>query len=394
MSDIIDGPACEELVAVSPARRQARTRLAARMACVAVAAVMVLLALCGAGPNAMASMRAATTSGPSAPDSTPSWPAPTAGMLALRAANPAPGRLERLPDGRQLHMTVVGSGRPTVVMEAGAGDWSLTWCLVAPRVARGSSRVAGTRVVTYDRAGLGWSDPTGRPPTATGYVRDLHDGLKGAGIRPPYVLVGHSMGGVYARLYAHRYPLEVAGVVLVDPGDERLPVAVGAQSAAAIASGAAAMATLSAQKARQAATGAFVDDPSGLPTDPRWPAGTTAQYHALYAADPWVFQTIGLEAGAAVAIWREVAADRITSLGDIPLAVVRSSKRMGLSGVPALAAHEDRVWRRLQAAQARESSRGRLIIAPRSDHYVQLADPHLVTTEILRVVAKARVLAQ
>jgi len=112
-------------------------------------------------------------------------------------------------------------------MEAGSGDWSLTWCLVAPVVAEGSPNTAGTRVVTYDRAGLGWSDPMGRPPTAAGFVQDLHDGLAAASIRPSCVLVGHSMGGVYLRLFAHTYPGEVAGMALVDPGDERIPAAAG-----------------------------------------------------------------------------------------------------------------------------------------------------------------------
>ena len=381
------------------ARSLARPRLAVRTTGVVAATVAALLALCVTSPVAGAATAGAAAPGtaadaPALPAAAPVWPPPTAGILALRAAYPAPGRLVRLPGGRHLHVTSIGSGRPTVVMEAGSGDWSLTWCLVAPAVAGGSARIAGTRVVTYDRAGMGWSDPTGRRPAAAGYVRDLRSGLRAAGIRPPYVLVGHSMGGVYMRLFAHTYPTEVAGLVLVDPGDERLPAAVGAKSREAIAAGTAASAALLAQKADVAATGEFVTATSTLPTDPRWPATTTAQYHALFAADPWVFRTIGLEAAAGFAIWREVARHHITSLGRIPLTVVRSSRQMGLSGVPALATHENRVWRRLQAAQSRESTRGRLVVAPHSDHYVQLADPRLVTAKILRVVAKARSLAR
>ena len=213
------------------------------------------------------------------------------------------------------------------------------------------------------------------------------------GIQPPYVLVGHSMGGVYARLFAHTYPGEVVGMVLVDPGDERIPAAVGAQSAAAIAAGAALAAKLNGRKADAVAAGDFVTDQSQIPADPRWPPKTAAQYRALLAADPWVFQAIALE-GAAPAIWKEVAAEDLAELGDVPLVVVRSSAPLGLSGVPALAARENRVWRRLQADQATESSRGRLVVAPKSDHFVQLADPDLVTAVVERVVARARAQAQ
>ena len=135
-------------------------------------------------------------------------------------------------------------------------------------------------------------------------------------------------------------------------------------------------------------------DQSQIPADPRWPPKTAAQYQALFAADPWVYQAIALEGAAAASIWEEVAAEHITRLGDIPLVVVRSSTPTGLSGVPALAAHENRVWRRLQADQATESSRGRLVLAPNSDHSVQLADPRLVITLIEGVVAQARALGK
>ena len=363
------------------------------------AAVVMLAALapgCGGSgePGAVTAPRAAVGAASPLPSAVATWPAPSAGMLALRAKYPAPGERVGLPDGRRLHLMSIASGSPTVVMEAGSGDWGLTWCLVAPAVAQGSVLTPGTRVVTYDRAGLGWSDPTGLPPTAAGFVRDLHDGLAASGIGPPYVLVGHSMGGVYARLFAHTYPGEVAGMVLVDPGDERIPAAVGAQSAAAIAAGAALAAKLNGRKADAVAAGDFVTDQSQIPADPRWPPKTAAQYRALLAADPWVFQAIALEGAAAPAIWKEVAAEDLAELGDVPLVVVRSSAPLGLSGVPALAAHENRVWRRLQADQATESSRGRLVVAPKSDHFVQLADPDLVTAVVERVVARARAQAQ
>ncbi len=123
----------------------------------------------------------------------------------------APGKLYDI-GGYSLQLQTLGSGSPTVVFEAGSGDFSLTWALVAPIVAHTN------RVCVYDRAGLGWSDPSPYPRLATIEVAELHALLAKAQIPPPYIMVGHSMGGVLARLFTHTYSIEVVGLVLVDPG--------------------------------------------------------------------------------------------------------------------------------------------------------------------------------
>jgi pimeloyl-ACP methyl ester carboxylesterase len=120
-----------------------------------------------------------------------------------------PGSFYRI-EGRQMHLYCVGSGSPTIVIEAGIGaDW-LGWQIVQPRLAN------LTRVCTYDRAGLGWSEPQARPRDAEAVVRQLHALLDEAKVRRPMVLVGHSGGGFFVREYAREFPAEVAGVVLVD----------------------------------------------------------------------------------------------------------------------------------------------------------------------------------
>jgi pimeloyl-ACP methyl ester carboxylesterase len=123
---------------------------------------------------------------------------------------------QRLVDigGRRLNIICTGAGSPTVILEAGLVADSSAWRLVQPAVSR------GTRVCSYDRAGLGFSDPAGPPRDAAAIVRDLHALLRGAGIAPPYVLVGWSSGGLYTRLYQYRYPNEVVGLVEVDPDSE------------------------------------------------------------------------------------------------------------------------------------------------------------------------------
>ena len=112
--------------------------------------------------------------------------------------------------GYQLHLNCTGTGGPTVVMDYGLGGLSPLWSLVQPEVAKFA------RVCTYDRAGYAWSDPSPEPRTSEQMVKELHLLLDKAGIEGPYVLVGHSLGGLNVRLFASQYPEEVVGMVLVD----------------------------------------------------------------------------------------------------------------------------------------------------------------------------------
>ena len=130
---------------------------------------------------------------------------------------PPPGRLIDL-GGWRLHLNCTGERRPaqpTVVLEAGAGGFSVDWSLVQPEVARFA------RVCSYDRGGAGWSDLGPRPRTLRQIVWELHELLRRAGERPPYVLVGHSYGGTLARQYAFTHRDEVAGIVFDESGHER-----------------------------------------------------------------------------------------------------------------------------------------------------------------------------
>lgn len=125
-------------------------------------------------------------------------------MSSRPAAPPPIGRLVDI-GGYRLHLACQGKGSPTVVMEAAIGETGLLWSLVQPAVAQ------TTRACVYDRAGLGWSDPSPSPRTAAVMVEELHTLLATAEVPGPYVLVGHSFGGLLVRLHAARYPQEVAG---------------------------------------------------------------------------------------------------------------------------------------------------------------------------------------
>jgi pimeloyl-ACP methyl ester carboxylesterase len=109
-----------------------------------------------------------------------------------------------------LHINCLGEGSPTVILEAANLGMSAHWVRVQQQLAQ------TTRVCAYDRAGMGWSERGPEPRDAGQVSGELHTLLKGAGTERPYVLVGHSYGGLYARMYAARYPNQVSGVVLVD----------------------------------------------------------------------------------------------------------------------------------------------------------------------------------
>src|SRR5215213_3229041 len=120
-----------------------------------------------------------------------------------------PGEMVNV-NGHLLHINCMGEGSPTVILEAANLGMSAHWVRVQQQLAQ------TTRVCAYDRAGLGWSEPGPEPRDARQVSSELHTLLSDAGTEGPYVLVGHSYGGLYARMYAARYSQEVAGVVLVD----------------------------------------------------------------------------------------------------------------------------------------------------------------------------------
>ena len=120
-----------------------------------------------------------------------------------------PGQLVDI-GGRRINLHCTGADGPTVILMAGIFSWSVVWYKTQPVIAQ------KTRVCAFDRAGYGFSDPGPRPQILSDVVDDLHAALNAGPIPGPYVLVGHSLGGIEARLYAQRWPKEVVGMVLVD----------------------------------------------------------------------------------------------------------------------------------------------------------------------------------
>src|SRR5256885_2868437 len=137
-----------------------------------------------------------------------------------RRFNPMPGQRIDV-GGFKMHIHCTGQGSPTVILESGLGDTYVSWHKVQPQIAKFA------RVCSYDRAGLGFSDPSSQPRTSKVMAEELHALLTAANVAPPYVLVGHSMGGFNVRLFASLYRSEVVGIVLADSShpdqENRLP---------------------------------------------------------------------------------------------------------------------------------------------------------------------------
>ena len=133
----------------------------------------------------------------------------TAAMEADRQNYPPPGNLIDV-GGFKMHIYCAGEGNPTVILEALSGGFSSYWAWVQPEVAK------QVRVCAYDRAGFGWSESDSEPESPKRTAENLHTLLRNAGIEDPYILVGHSKGGLYVRQFAEMFPQEVAGLVLLD----------------------------------------------------------------------------------------------------------------------------------------------------------------------------------
>ena len=279
-------------------------------------------------------------------------------------AYPPPGQMVDV-GGYRLHINCVGTGSPTVVIEAGMGDWSASWSSrVQPEAAK------TTRVCTYDRAGLGWSEPGPLPRTAEQFAHELHSLLHNAQVPGPYVLVGHSLGGFSARVFAHAYAAEVAGVVLIESmhPHQAKPAATPTQPRAAASGGGSWIVTLPARIGVLRLLAGPLDLKGGL-------APEVANAYVAYAVRPRSIQTMLDEGQGLPASLAQAAA--IASLDTVPLIVLS-------------AAYQDGAWQAMQADLLQLSSSSQQLIAEGSGHNVQLDQPAAAVGAIVQLVEQIR----
>jgi pimeloyl-ACP methyl ester carboxylesterase len=250
-----------------------------------------------------------------------------------------PGRLVEIGGRRSLYLSCVGSGSPTVVLEAGFGADTFAWQDVQPEVGR------STRTCAYDRAGTGNSVAPPGVRDARDEVADLRRLLGRARIDPPYVLAGHSYGGVLARVYAHLYPTETAGLVLIDT--------MGRDG-----------------RRRQLAI---------------WPQSQAPEIRDQVAST--VMGGVDLAAG-------EALASRVRTLGDMPLAVITAGRQDNFPRTPArLGRALKRLWDRMQDELAQLSDNSVHVIALASNHDIpssRSGQPSVVVRAVQAVVDAAR----
>jgi pimeloyl-ACP methyl ester carboxylesterase len=250
--------------------------------------------------------------------------------------------------GRRLALTRRGSGAPTVVLETGLGAESAEWEVVQQEVEQCS------HVIRYDRANRGQSDAAPKPRAAQDCVADLHTLLTTAAIPGPYVLVGHSLGGLIVRLYAHQHPQDVAGLVLVDPMHEDQFERLGSLIPPA-----------------------FAGEPE-----------TLTQFRRFWTAD-WRDPAKNHEGVDFVA--SQAQAHMIGSLGDIPMLMLTAGSHVRAAPPgDANAARMQMLWRELHRELMRQSSSAQQILVETSGHFIQREQPEVVVAAIRQMVQIVR----
>ena len=299
----------------------------------------------------------------------------TAGFLYQNISETRDRRFNRMPGqlidvgGYKMHIDCTGQGSPVVILDAGLGDSYISWRKVQPQIAR------LTRVCSYDRAGLGYSDASPRERTSKVIAEELHTLLHAAGIAGPLVLVGHSMGGYDVRLFASLYRNEVAAMVLVDAShpeqQKRFPPALN---------------DLDAGWIREEEFLEFAM-PLGIPRLMGF-----CGHDAVIRAAECNFHS-AREGVAELKTFPESAAQTATtgSLGDMPLAVLSHDPNTPQPDLPEdLVKPTNDVWQQMQTELERLSTRGVRVIAKNSGHYIQLDRPDVVITAVRDLVDQAR----
>jgi pimeloyl-ACP methyl ester carboxylesterase len=266
-----------------------------------------------------------------------------------------PGKLVDL-GGYKLHLYCTGSGGPTVVLEHGHRATYLDWYLVQPGVAEFA------RVCSFDRAGHGWSDPSPQPAVPSKMAEELRRLLQAAGERPPYILVGHSFGGLDAITFAHMFPRDVAGVVLVDSPHPDVLRRASWQSRLWI-------------RLMQFTI------PFGLPRARGWCDGEpkeTLPIRRALICRPEYMKTILREDTAFPAAAKEIR--EIQNLGSLPLVVIAADRATGEAG-EGRERHSQQ-----QRALAKLSTSSQVVVAAGSGHDVTLARPDVVIQAVRSLI--------
>jgi len=312
-------------------------------------------------------------------------------VLVSARKNDAPQPPGKLVDlgGHRLHVHCSGSGKPTVVVETGLGDFSFDWALVQSEVAR------YTRICTYDRAGYAWSDPGPKPRTFAQINLELHDALRQLGEKGPFVLVGHSYGGPVMINFATIYRKDVGGLVLVDSASEGMRIGVGDKQTIRLGQGAQ-VRDIPAPREEMTAADRFTPPEN----DPPVPTSLDSIYKNLPAEDQklhlWAQGLPAFEdAENSQREWSEVyfaqwlSERRDGALGDLPLLVLTRADGGYSQDLDVPAAQMEQERKDAQARLAKLSTNSTEVTI-RTGHNMDLEAPAAVSYAIHRVVNVVR----
>ena len=305
-----------------------------------------------------------------------------------------PASLVDIGKGQRLNLYCLGSGSPAVIFDAGIGDSTISWALVQPAISK------KTMACSFDRAGLGFSDAARRPSTAANQTEDLHALPQAAHVKPPYILVAHSMAGMNVRVYADKYRDEVAGMVIVDGAHEdqreRFRSVDPEKAEYHKKEDDAYLQKLSkcigyAEKGLVEGTPEFrlcVSD-FGLP-DSRYSAAINAAQEKYAITPRWQAANVSEEENFAYASANETRATR-KDFGDMPIFVLTHAPRQkSKDETQDIRNRLTLVWEELHSDVAAMSTRGVNIIVPNSKHYIQYDHPQIVVDTVLEAVNIAR----
>ena len=314
----------------------------------------------------------------------------TLGVRADRKRFPAPGEFVQIGN-RRVHLRDMGQGNLTVILESGLMSTVLAWNDIQPELAK------STRVISYDRAGLGWSDGGQEPRDASRLINELHALLAEKKIDPPYILVGHSFGGVTMPLFATSYANEVAGIVLIDPvaptewnppsEKDRKRAEIGAKvcrrASYAAHFGVLRLIVAMIQLGAKAFANRMIGTISkGAPSD----SNTTES--------PWFWNLPAAERAMAPVFWTQAKCCRAigSQLGNLAAscAQVLAAGPIEVPLVVISAANVSPERLKGHRMVAERATKGRHIIAERSGHWVTEDQPELVIQSILELVESAR----